>query len=170
MKIDIPFYDLVNKCLFGLIFLGLFILVNPSLCFGYISNELIGSISTGSEIIITLCVFAISYEIGLIINRIGSVVLEPLFKKIHLIPFDNDYKKFNKVKKEYPIMETLSREYALSRTSIVLFLVLTAISILGENKLFGVPFILIAIIFYFSYKKFATKIVNMMKETRENDN
>lgn len=67
-------------------------------------------------------------------------------------------------------METLSREYALSRTSIVLFLVLTAISILGENKLFGVPFILIAIIFYFSYKKFATKIVNMMKETSENDN
>lgn len=113
---------------------------------------------------------AISYEIGLIINRIGSVVLEPLFKKIHLIPFDNDYKKFNKVKKEYPIMETLSREYALSRTSIVLFLVLIAISILGENKLFGVPFILIAIIFYFSYKKFATKIVNMMKETSENDN
>ena len=110
-----------------------------------------------------MCIFALIYEIGFIINRIGSVIVESFLVRAKLIPFNNDYKRFNDRKKEYPILEILSREYALSRNTFTLFLILTLISLKQFNWLHFVILLAICTLFFFSMRKHSAKIVKLME-------
>ena len=110
--------------------------------------------------------FATAYELGLIINRFGSVIIEDVFKRLKLIPFNNDYALFNDAKKTYPIMSTLSREYALSRTGIALFLTLLTLSLLAGRWSVGISCFVITIIYYLSCRKHADKIVKLMNSAQ----
>lgn len=169
MEIKIPFYNILNMLLTGLIFIGCCILLFPQYMLEFLSNNIFTSIKTGLEIIIVVSFLAISYEIGLVINRIGSVAIEPFLKKTKLIPFDDDYKLYNKAREKYSIFPTLAREYALSRTSIALFLVLCIISGAIQSWLYLALFLFITIVFYFSCKKHSNKIVKLMAAQREVD-
>src|SRR5699024_5495807 len=113
--------------------------------------------------VVTVCIFAAAYEVGLIINRIGSVMLEPFLKFTKLIPFNDNYTLFNQKKKEYPIMSTLSREYALSRTGIVLFLSLLILSVFLSKWSLVIIWAVITGIYFFSCRKHAGKIVELMQ-------
>ena len=162
MEIKIPFYNILNMFLTGLVFFGGCAVVFPMDTLNLLKNEIITSIGTGPEIVFTVCAFAAAYEIGLIINRIGSVIIEPVLKKVKLIPFDNDYVKYNKKKKEYPIMDILSREFALSRTGIALFVILSVLAVCAHAWIWSIVFALVGIVYFFSCKKHAQKIVNLI--------
>jgi hypothetical protein len=166
MDTKIPFYNLLNMFLIGLIFTGCCIVLFNEQVLCFIKSDIFKSIkeiNVGFETVITISFFAVIYEIGFIINRIGSLI-ESLLKKCPvLLPFDNDYKKFSERKKEFPIMTTLSREYALSRTSISLFFLMTVISCFCYNWVFVAIMFLLTILFYFSMRKHASKIVELMK-------
>lgn len=165
MEAKIPFYNLLNMFLTGLIFTGCCILMFDNQILAFIKSdffELIKEMNFGLETIITISFCAIIYEFGFIINRIGSL-LENILKYIKAIPFDSDYKKFNEKKKQFLIMETLSREYALSRTSMTLFLLLTIIACFQCKLIFSIFLFALVIVFYFSMRKHAKKIVDLMK-------
>lgn len=164
MEMKIPFYNIVNMLLTGLVFVGGLIFIFPQYAIQLIQSEFYENLKTGPEVILTICIFAIAYEIGLIINRVGSVVIEPFLKKFKLIPFNDDYTLFNDKKKEYPIMGSLSREFALSRTSITLFLLLSIVSICNRNCVVFISCFFISIVFYLSCRKHSAKIVELMKE------
>ena len=168
MEIKLPLYNILNMFLTGLVFIGGCVLLFPQYIIDLLNNEIIKGLGAGPEIVITVCVFAIAYETGLIINRIGSTIIEPVFKKTKLIPFNDDYTLFNEKKKQYPIMSTLSREYALSRTGIVLFLLLAVLALFSSTKLLSIPLLIIAIIFYVSCRKHAGKIVKLMSDSHDN--
>ncbi len=170
MEIKIPFYNILNMFLTGLIFIGCCILLFPQYMLEFLSNNVFTSIQTGLEIIIVVSFLAISYEIGLVINRIGSVAIEPFLKKTKLIPFDDDYKLYNRAREKFSIFSTLAREYALSRTSVALFLVLSIISGVICNWLYLIFFVVIMIIFYFSCRKHSGKIVKLMIAQRNEEN
>lgn len=161
MEIKISTYDFFNKFILGLVFSGMVI-------FAYRDN-LISVLDVFKEIkesTIIITVFstsalAIVYEVGIIINRLGSI-LEDIMKKIHIIPFNDDYNKFNDKKKEYSIMNVLSREYALSRNSIVLFLLISILAFIRWNWYGFIP-LAIMLMFYYSCWKYAKKICDLMK-------
>jgi hypothetical protein len=91
--------------------------------------------------------------------------LESTLKKCPaLLPFNNDYKKFNEKKKLFPIMQTLSREYALSRTSMTLFLAMTVIACCQRSWIFAIVMFVLTAVFYFSMRKHTKKIVNLMND------
>ena len=161
MKIEISTYDFFNKFCLGLIFIGVVI-------FSFIDDvenlvKTVGEIEENTIIttIFSFSVLALVYEVGIIINRLGSL-LEEFLKNTHLIPYNADYKKFNDRKKEYPIMNILSREYALSRNSIVLFLLISIIIFIKFVWYGMIPFS-IMLLFYFSCYKYARKIYDLMK-------
>ncbi len=161
MEIKISTYDFFNKFILGLVFSGVVILA-------YRNNltSAIGAFKEIKESTIIITVFstsalAVVYEVGIIINRLGSI-LEDIMKKIHFIPFNNDYKKFNEKKKEYPIMNVLSREYALSRNSIVLFLLISILAFIRWDWYGFIP-LTIMLMFYYSCWKYAKKICDLMK-------
>ncbi|MDD2371634.1 MAG: hypothetical protein PHQ32_06515 [Firmicutes bacterium] len=162
MADKIPFYDIVNRLLTGLIFIGCLILINNKFILDFLSPENLEKINFGSETIMNICFLAIIYEIGMIINRLGSVVVEYLTKKIKLIKFDDDYKKYCDSREKYQIHSTLSREYALSRTSFTLFFITSIFAFVEKNIMFGIIFILLAILFLLSYRKYSVKIFELI--------
>lgn len=171
MEIKIPFYNIVNMFLTGLALIGGCFLIFFDSLMELLENEtftaFFAKISAGPEILLTVCAFATAYELGLIVNRLGSVLLEPLLKVTKLIPFDDDYKKFNVRKKAYPIMSTLSREYALSRTGVSLFLILTALACHHAEFAYMTVFFAISIVYCLSCRKHASKIVSLMSGDEE---
>lgn len=163
MEIKIPFYNILNMFLTGIIFISMYVMIFPDTAVAVLNNDIIKNLGAGPEIVVTICAFAIAYEFGLIINRMGSIILEPFLKWTKLIPFDDDYVKFNIKKKEYPIMSTLSREYALSRTGVVIFLILLLLSLFTSNWALAIVFGCVTVIYYLSCRKHSTKIVNLMQ-------
>lgn len=161
MEIKISTYDFFNKFILGLVFTGVVILANRR----YLASvfEAFQEIKE-SAIIITVfstAALAVVYEVGIIINRLGSI-LEDFLKKTQLIPFNGDYKRFNEKIKEYPIMNVLSREYALSRNSIVLFLLISILAFIRWNWYGFIP-LAIMLMFYYSSWRYAKKICDLMK-------
>lgn len=167
MEIKVPFYNVLNMFLTGLIFMSGCTIIYPDLAASFLKSDVILNLQTYPEIILTVCALSVAYEVGLIINRIGSVVVEPVLKKLKAIPFDDNYVKYNTKKKEFPIMNTLSREFALSRTGIVLFGILTAAAIYGKNIFFIRVYAATTFVYFLSYRKHAGKIVALMKDTGE---
>lgn len=161
MKINVSTYDFLNKFILGLVFIGVVV-------FSY-GNEVCQILEAYSEIkwnsfittVFSVSALAIVYEVGILINRLGSI-LEDLLRLCHLIPFNKDYSKFNDKKKEYPILNILSREYALSRNSVVLFL-LISIVVFIRFAWYGLIPIVIMLVFYYSCRKYSQKIVDLMK-------
>lgn len=163
METKIPFYNILNMFLTGLVFIGGCAVIFPDTVETVLNNNIIKNLGAGPEIVVTVCIFAAAYEVGLIINRIGSVMLEPFLKFTKLIPFNDNYTLFNQKKKEYPIMSTLSREYALSRTGIVLFLSLLILSVFLSKWSLVIIWAVITGIYFFSCRKHAGKIVELMQ-------
>lgn len=163
MEIKVPFYNILNMFLTGLVFIGGCVIIFPDTAMAVLNSDIIKNLGAGPEIVVTVCTFAVAYEAGLIINRTGSVLLEPFLKWAKWIPFNDNYTLFNQKKKEYPIMSTLSREYALSRTGIVLFLSLLILSVLKAKWLLVSICAVITVIYFFSCRKHAEKIVDLMQ-------
>ena len=153
----IPFYNILNMFLTGFIFLGCFIGIFPEKTNQILTSSLVSNLSIGSETILTVSILAIVYGVGLTINRLGSVLVELILKGTKAIPFNDDYKMFCDAKKKYPIMDTLSREYALSRTGITLFIILTITSLFRLKWILSIIFILITVIYFFSCRKHVKK-------------
>lgn len=161
MNVNISTYDFLNKFSLGLVFVGV-------LFFSYINN--IAGLVRDMEFlnnnaivatIISFIVLALIYEVGIIINRLGSL-LECFLRFTRLIPFNNDYKEFNVCKKDYKILGILSREYALSRNSIVLFFLVTIIIFL-RFAWYGFFPLGIMFLFYISCYRYARKICDLME-------
>lgn len=162
MGVKLPLYNVLNVLLTGFVFMGGCGFLFSEKALQVLHNTLILKIGTGPEIVLVSCIFALAYESGLIINRIGAVIVEKLLKSFGWIPFDDDYAKFNECRKRYLIMEVLSREYALSRTSMTLFLVLSILSFCTCQCVLGIAFLGVVGVYFASCKKHAEKIVTLM--------
>lgn len=163
MENKIPFYNIVNMLLTGFVFFGCCIFIYYSIIINLLTTNVIPEISIVTESIITIGIFSITYEIGYIINRIGSIIIEPILIKTKTISFNNNYKKFNDCSKEYPILGTLSREYALSRTSLTLFVITAILALLQKQWVLALVFLLITLLFSFSCRKHAKKILAIVE-------
>lgn len=153
-------YNLFNYLLPGTVFV--FILSNIS-NYNFIQKDLlIGAF--------------LYYFIGLIISRIGSIVIEPLLKKWKFLKFA-DYSDFVIYSKKDEKIELFSEINNMYRTIVALFVTLFIVksSILIFNK-FGINYtfqsiivlILLLILFLFSYQKQTDYISKRIKTLKEN--
>ena len=163
MELKVPFYEFLNMLLTGIVFVVGFVVICPEFLLTFLSSEMAQYFSTKSEILIAAGIFAITYEIGLLINRLGSVFLEPMIKKVKWIEFNDDYVLFNEKKKIHPILTTLSREYASSRTRIVLYFLLDILSFMNLRYWLILVNMGLMIFYYLSCKKYSSKIVKLMQ-------
>ena len=97
MEIKVPIYNILNFLLTGLVFVGCGLLMYPDYAGNFILSEYYDKITAMSETLLLLCIVAIAYEIGFVLNRAGSVFIEPVFKKLKIIPFNDDYKLYNDI-------------------------------------------------------------------------
>lgn len=167
MEFKIPFYNLVNMFLIGFIFILGFFFLNPDLLKIILLNIKFYDISSS---LILLVLLPLSYEIGLIINRLGSL-LENILKTENKYTERNmisrifqftwrKYELYQKTEKIDPFVTVLSREYALSRNSLTLFFLLFFVSVYNKDLSFTITTFLLSLLFYFSMRKHARKIVS----------
>ena len=98
------------------------------------------------------------YFTGLVLNRIGSVIIKPILKKFNII-YETDYKKFVNMEKEDEKISLLVREGNQFRTFIATFLILILVEIYNiiigndEKAVIIVLFLFLSILFTCSYRK-----------------
>lgn len=111
------------------------------------------------------------YFIGLVISRLGSLIIEPILKKIGFVKFA-DYSDFVQVEKDDKKLEILSEANNMYRTLISLFLmILTSkayLMIAEKNSFQGqtnmwVTSIFLFTLFLFSYRKQTSYITKRIK-------
>ena len=108
------------------------------------------------------------YSAGLIIGRIGSLVIEPLFKKLKIIR-TADYKDFIAASEKDPKIDVLSTKNNLYRTFTALFLLYAVFLIsdwiikicpILQRWIRPIAIILLILLFSFSYRKQTNYIRN----------
>lgn len=101
------------------------------------------------------------YFIGMVISRFGSVIIEPILKKIKFLKF-REYKRYVNASKKDPKIELLSQvnnTYRTLNSMMIILLFLKIYNILSIKFEFDIPVslvvltILIFLLFIFSYRK-----------------
>lgn len=163
---SLPFYNIANMMFIGMQFcFGLFFLFPNAI--DYVQAVL----QHGSETSFMFGVFtlAIMYEIGIVIDRLASMVLEKILKSKK--PMANrgwfsrtfqitwkDYGHYQAAEKHNDAIKTLSREYNYSRNSLMMLIILGTLAIGVRHWIVAIISLDLAIIFYFSMRKHANKI------------
>ena len=169
MNITIPFYEIVNRFLLGLIFVAGIALFHVQEIENWLSTETVQTLTipTGLETVATACFFAVIYEIGYIINRISSVLTEELLIRIKVWPKRSDYVQFNKAKEHYKILPVLAREYDFCKGQITLFSVLIIYAVIQRIWPFVLIYASIIVFFAVSGWKFSERINSLVKENEK---
>ena len=128
METKVPFYNIVNIFLPGLVLVGSIVLLFLDEV-KTLTDTITDLGSTGLEVLITVSLFAIAYEIGYILFRLGSALIEPILKKLFGWAAYSDFIAAGKTsEKAYKKLEMLSREYGYARTQITLFIPLAVLT------------------------------------------
>lgn len=118
----------------------------------------------------------IYYFIGMVISRIGSIIIEPIYKKIKIVSFA-DYQKYIEAEKKDTQIAILSEINNTYRTMVALCIVVVlSIVVIFIFDLFNwnnkiivfIAIILLCILFSFSYRK-QTKYVKFRVENQTNN-
>jgi len=128
METKVPFYNVANIFLPGLVLIGSCILL-----FLDEVKEIVVSIAAidnlGFEILITVACFALAYEVGYIIYRLGGVIIKPILKAMFGEATQENIYAAGKISvNAYDKLNTLSREYGYARTRITLFAVIAILT------------------------------------------
>ena len=160
----LPLYNFLNMILTGGLIIAFAVFCSPDYFMGLAEN--FNEVNVIFLSIAFLLFFVIAYELGYIVFRIGGVVIEPLLIMTKIVPFNKDYQRFSSLKKEYPDLEMLSREYAFARTQGTLFLIFTIAMPFYNNWQTCWRWMLLmgfcSLLFYATMQKHSKKITNIM--------
>ncbi|TRN14320.1 hypothetical protein DM586_10210 [Vibrio fluvialis] len=144
----------------------------PGVVFVVVTKSLTKYNFVQEDIIIGIFIY---YFIGLVISRIGSVVIEPILKKIRFVEF-SEYRDYLDASKKDNLIEILSESNNMYRTFLSLFI---SLSLLKLYEHYSVKIIFLndysseivisglIFLFAFSYRKqtnYITKRVYNVKE------
>lgn len=164
MEFKIPFYNVINILFVGLVFTSLCIFLFPEIS-SYAFNILD---HINNQVLDIVVVLTLGYEIGLILNWIASLVVEPIlinkkplnkrcwFSRVFQISWKSyaDYQKAENDK-----LNILVREMNVARNHMTLFCIILIMAIITSNWNIVCWTVPIMILFYNAYKKHAKKIV-----------
>lgn len=154
-------YNLFNYLLPGIIFV---ITLDKTTPYSFVQND----------IIISVFVY---YFTGLIISRLGSLIIEPVLKKISFLRFA-DYKDFVSASKKDSKIDILSEENNMYRTLCATFVLILLFKVYQHfnNKFIWlneynsyILLLLLLVLFIFSYRKQTTYIKKKIQSTLSQD-
>lgn len=137
----------------------------PGVLFVLIASNYTGYNFIQDDIVLGVFMY---YFIGLIISRIGSLIIEPILKKIKYLNFV-DYKHFQKASDSDSTISILSEVNNMYRTLTALFIIIIILKIYVslENSLtfllnfrYEILIGLLLLIFFLSYRKQTNYIVS----------
>lgn len=163
----IPFYNLLNVLFVGLVCLMCSVFIAPhKLWSGW---RLVQGLANNSTIEVMLFV-SIAYLGGLVVNRMGSCLIEGVLKTetgydelphwIRLLKFPwCKYELYVRAQRKDSALKFLTREYVLSRNMVMLFLILTVVAFVCSKYVCGCVFLVSMVLFNLSMRKYVYKII-----------
>lgn len=172
----IPFYNLLNMLLVGIVTIIGTIPISPYI-FG-VNWRMIQAV-INNDAITTSLFFALAYMIGLVVNRISSILIENILKTekdvkercliSRILCFRwRPYESYVTAEKMDKSLKIRTREYALSRNMLAAFLVLTVIATIYNNITLTITYMGISLLFYLSLRKHVSKIVRRIDQCINN--
>lgn len=170
MEFKIPFYNVINILFVGLVFCGLCIFLFPE-----ISDYVFGMLGRiNNRAVNIVVVLTLGYEMGLILNWVASLVVEPIlinkkplnkrswFSRIFQISWKSyaDYQKAENDK-----LHMLVREMNVARNHMTLFSVILIMACISSHWCEFFCILPIIGLFYCAYKKHAKKIAARIENT-----
>jgi hypothetical protein len=137
---------------------NLFNYLLPGVLFCFIATNICGVSLIQPDLITGAFVY---YFIGLVISRFGSLVIEPILKKISFVKFAA-YKDFVHVSQKDTKIETLSESNNMYRTFIAMFTLIILCKLFKKWELYwvflhvhenAIIVVLLLIMFLLSYRK-----------------
>lgn len=162
----------MNEILEKLSSYNIFNYLLPGILFSFAAESLTQYDVVQDDVLVGVFLY---YFIGLVISRIGSIIIEPILKKIKFIEFAQ-YDKYIAAVKHDTLIETLSESNNMYRTIISMLTCLLTLLIFekftSDNQFLVqiTPYVLIALLlllFLFSYKKqtnYIVKRVNLFEK------
>lgn len=117
------------------------------------------------------------YFIGLVISRIGSIVIEPILKWVKFVNF-SEYRDYIEASNKDKLIEVLSEANNMYRTFLSLFLSLSFLKIfevfserfqLLNNLSSGIAIVGLLLLFAFSYKKQTAYITKRVASAKDKE-
>jgi len=152
---------------------NLFNYLLPGIVFAVLAERITTYKIIQSDIIVGLFLY---YFCGLVISRIGSLIIEPALKKVSFMRFA-PYKDYVQVSAKDATIETLSEVNNMYRTLCALFLVIFATKAfetvtmclnMSTQTSAYILFVLLLVLFVFSYRK-QTKYITQRVEAGKDE-
>lgn len=167
MKDKIPFYNIVNMFFVGSVFTFIVVaLFHGQFKVADLSTPIFGFLENWS-VVISAIFLIVMYEVGFILNRASSVIVEPIFTKLKIWPkykYDKDVSEISEKNSKFQSMIT---ELVLMRTHILLYLIVAILSLFSPYKWFSLICVSFIAVFIFAGRKHNAKINKIRKSNEE---
>ncbi|MBD5149985.1 MAG: hypothetical protein HDT18_06355 [Oscillibacter sp.] len=142
----------------------------PGFILVYLFELSMGIIITQGKVIENLLIY---YFVGMIVSRIGSVIVEPLCKKVKLVKYADygDYVRASKKDKKIDVLSETNNMYRSILAALLIVLIANiGIRILPEivfNYSNFVAIVILGALFFISYRKQTNYIAKRVRKTLE---
>ncbi|MGN0653577.1 MAG: hypothetical protein ACI4KD_01510 [Oscillospiraceae bacterium] len=163
MKEKVPFYEVANMFFTGAAFSVILILIiadNPS--FNSRMSELL-ILFKDLSVVVSAALLVAMYEIGFILNKIGSVLLGKLLEKSMIWPRENYDISVSQLEEKNSKFKSLNIELHVTRTHIIMYLILCIVSLFFKKWILSAIFLIIGIILLFAGRR-TNHFMNRIKE------
>lgn len=173
MKEKVPFYEFANMFFTGASFSVLLAL----LFYDYLGffEKFVEVISLLKDwtVVVSAALLVAMYEVGFILNKISSVLLGRFLEWSKIWPREKYDISVSQLEEKVPKFRSLNIELHVTRTHIIMYLILFGVSVFLKKWYIGFVFFAIAILLLFAGKitnSFMNKIKSDYKSIQDNKN
>ena len=123
MSEKIPVYHIINMFFVG----AVFTLLLTAICFQHIPLEWLKENSdflSDWAVMISAAIFIVMFEVGFIINRMGAVLIAPLYSKLSIWPREKYDADISELEQQNPRVQAMVTELTLMRSHIMISILL----------------------------------------------
>ena len=167
MKDKIPFYNVVNMFFVGSVFTFITVILFHNDFKDINLSSPFFSFIKDWNIVISAILLIIMYELGFILNRASSIIIEPILTKTKIWPkedYDIDVSEISEKNSKFQSMIT---ELNLMRTHILLYFIIFWLSLFSIYKWFSIVCVILIVLFILGGQKHNAKINKIRKSAAQ---
>ena len=167
MKEKIPYYNIVNMFFVGAVFsLCLAFLLHEDIPFGWLEEH--ADILSDWSVLISAVLLVAMYELGFIINRMGSIIVAPILEKTKIWKKDKYDIDVSEIASTNAKFQSMITELVLMRSHIMMCVLLIIISAFKKHWGLLTIFVGAMLVFVFGGMKHNSKINIIREKYHEN--
>lgn len=167
MKEKIPYYNIVNMFFVGAVFsLCLAFLLHEDIPFDWLEKH--ADILSDWSLLISAVLLVAMYELGFIINRMGSIIVAPILEKTKIWKKDKYDIDVSEIASTNSKFQSMITELVLMRSHIMMCILLIMVSVCKKHWSLVSIFVGAMLVFVFGGMKHNSKINIIRKRYHEN--